>query len=200
MKTKYRPFQFESALSYFSFFILILGSTAQAGLYFDQSLGYYTNSISTSGSDSMSHYHASFALSSRMSKDFFLGWKTTYYNESQASATGTAKMNGLELGPRLGMFFGKSHWMSFNIAYLPLHSATYTSATGVASKMSGSGYDFELAFHPDAFRSLSPGFSLMYHMGTYSSSTDASNLTTTVSYKRNGFYPSLYLHWKLGED
>ncbi len=109
-------------------------------------------------------------------------------------------MNGLELGPRIGFFIGKSRWMSFNVTYLPLHSGTYTSTTGVETKMSGNGYDFELAFHPEVSSVLSPGFSLMYHLGTYNSAVNPGNLTTAVSYKRNGFYPSFYLHWKLGED
>ncbi len=113
-------------------------------------------------------------------------------------SVGTAKISGLEMGPRLGVFLDKSRWWAFTATYLPVHSATYTSDTGTVSKLTGSGYEFELCFAPQVFKNLSPGVSLLYHLGSYSSSTDSSNTTSNVSYSRSGFTPSVYLHWVFG--
>jgi len=180
--------------------MMLFVRSADAGLLLDQSMVYFSNAITTSGANSSTHYHASFSLSSPVTKEIFMGWKSTFYGETQVDSSGTMKMTGLELGPRFGYYLGKSKWMSLSVAYLPLHSGTHTSSAGVQTKMSGSGFDFEYAIHPEVFSNLSPGFSLIYHMGTYTSATDASNTTSTVTYSRKGFYPSFYLHWKFGED
>jgi hypothetical protein len=180
--------------------LLIAGRNADAGVLIDQNLIYLQNSIKTAATESNTHYHASLTLSATMSKDFYFGWKSTYFSDSQQSSSGTMSATGLEMGPRAGYYLTKGHWFSFNLAYLAIHNATYTSQTGVVSKLSGSGFDFELAFHPDSLSKLSPGVSMIYHLGTYSSSQDSSNTVSTVSYSRNGFYPTIYLHWRFGEE
>jgi hypothetical protein len=179
---------------------LMVGRNAVAGVLIDQNLIYLQNSMQTSTTESHTHYHASLTLSATMSKDFYFGWKSTYFSDSQTTSGGTLSATGLEMGPRAGYYLTKGHWFSFNLAYLAIHNATYTSQSGVVSKLSGSGFDFELAFHPDSLSRLSPGFSLIYHLGTYSSSQNASNTVSTVSYSRNGFYPTIYLHWRFGEE
>jgi hypothetical protein len=183
--------------------LLILGfvsGSAQAGVLIDQNLMYIQNSVKTDATESSTHYHAALTLSATMSKDFYFGWKSNYFGDTLQTSAGTMKIAGLEMGPRVGYYLTKGHWMSLNLAYLAIHNATYTSASGTVSKLSGSGFDFELAFHPDSFSKLSPGISLLYHLGTYSTSQDSNNTVSTVSNSRNGFFPSIYLHWRFGEE
>jgi hypothetical protein len=175
-----------------------VGQAAQAGLIFDNHLFYSNVTTKTTLSESQSRYGASFFLGASISKLYFIGWKTTVFSDSKTDSAGTAKISGLEMGPRLGVFLDKSHWWALAANYLPVHSATYTSDTGTVSKLTGSGYEFELCFAPQVFNHLSPGVSLLYHLGSYSSSTDAANTTSTVSYSRSGFTPSVYLHWVFG--
>ena len=177
-----------------------LFAEARAGVLVDQNLMYLQNSMNTNATESTSHYHASITLSATMSKDLYFGWKSNYFGDSQQTSAGTMSVSGLEMGPRAGYYLTKGHWFSLNLAYLAIHNATYTSASGVVSKLSGSGFDFELAFHPDSLSKLSPGISILYHLGTYSTSQDSNNTVSTVSYSRNGVYPSIYLHWRFGEE
>jgi hypothetical protein len=187
--------------AFISILFLLSALPAQAGLLLDQNLFYYTNAMNTSATESYQHYHVSMSVSASIPKDYFLGWKSTFFSDTQQGSAGTMKVaSGLEMGPRAGMYFTKSHWTSVAVTYLPIHKATYTSDTGTVSTLSGSGFEFELAFHPDVTTVLCPGFSLLYHLGSYSSSTSSTNTISDVSYTRNGFYPSIYLHWKFGDE
>jgi hypothetical protein len=177
-----------------------LPTVAHAGVLIDQNLLFLQNSSKTSDTETYTHYHASMTIGATMNRDFYFGWKVNYFSDSQQGSGGTMKCTGLEMGPRATYYLSKSHWTSFSLAYLPVHNSTYTSDQGVVSKLSGSGFDFELAFHPDSFTKLSPGISLLYHLGSYSSSENSSSTLSTVSYSRNGFYPSIYLHWRFGEE
>ena len=179
-----------------SFFTLAYPT--QAGLIFDNHLFYSNVGTKTTHTESQSRYGVSFFLGASIPKLYFIGWKTTVFSDSMVDSVGTAKTSGLEMGPRFGIFFDKSRWWALTATYLPVHSATYTSDTGTVSKLTGSGYELELCFAPQVFKNLSPGVSLLYHLGSYSSSTDAANTTSTVSYSRTGFTPSVYLHWVFG--
>jgi hypothetical protein len=179
---------------------LLLPHQAVAGLILDNHLFYFTNSLKAGNTDSYQQYHASISIGASIPKIYFLGWKSTYFSESQAGTAGTMTASGLEMGPRLGVFIGKARNFSFSTTYLPVNTASYTSAGGVSAKLSGTAFQFELCFAPEISKYLSPGFSLLYHLGSYSSSTDSGNTTSTVSYSRNGFRPSVYLHWKFGSD
>jgi hypothetical protein len=92
-------------------------------------------------------------------------------------------------------FLTKNRWTSFTATSLPVHNATQTTDTDSVTKLSGSGFEFELTFAPEVFKNLSMGFSLPYHMGSYSSATDSTGATSVVSYTRNMFIPSIFLHW-----
>ena len=182
------------------FLAFLFSSTARAGLIIDQNLFYFSNSVKTGGTDSYQQGHASISIGASIPKIYFLGWKSTYFSESQTSPPGTMTAHGLEMGPRFGVFIGKARNFSFSTTYLPVNTANYKSPAGVSSTLSGTAFQFELAFAPEISKYLNPGFSLLYHLGSYSTSTDSSNTSSTVSYSRNGFRPSVYLHWKFGSE
>ena len=174
------------------------GKSAFAGLILDNHLFYSNVATKTALSENQSRYALSFFVGASIPKQYFIGWKTTLYQDSMKDSAGTAKISGLEMGPRFGIFIDRSRWWAFTATDLPVHGGTYTSDTGTVSTLSGSGYDLELCFAPEVFKHLSPGISLLYHLGSYSSSTNTSNTTSTVSYSRTGFTPSVYLHWVFG--
>ena len=184
----------------FYLFFLLFGISSNAGLLIDNNLFYYTNSLSTSKTESYNHYHLAASFSASVNKAYFLGWKSSYYSDTQKGSAGTMTVNGLEMGPRAGVYLSKSKWSSLSIAYLPIHTGTYSSDTGTVSKLSGSGFQFEFTFAPEVYTNLSPGISLLYHLGSYSTSENSTNTTSSVSYSRNGFFPSIYLHWNFGDE
>jgi hypothetical protein len=171
---------------------------SQAGLIIDNHLSFLDSRSSTVSSESYSKYNLSLSIGASIPKIFFLGWKTTTHADWQKGSAGTAKISGLEMGPRLGVFLTKNKWTSFTTTYLPVYSATQTTDTGTVTKLSGSGFEFEFTFAPEVFKHLSPGISLLYHLGGYSSATASGGATSTVSYSRNVFIPSIYLHWVFG--
>ncbi len=154
--------------------------------------------MKTTDNETNSRYTTSVFIGASIPKLWFIGWKSTLFADSTKDSAGEAKVSGLEMGPRAGVFLGKSRWWSFTTTYLPVHTAKHTSSAGVESKLSGSGFEFELTFAPEVFKNLSPGVSLLYHLGSYSSSTDSANTTSNVSYSRSGITPSIYLHWVFG--
>ena len=171
---------------------------AQAGLIIDNHLSFLDSRSSTVSSESYSKYNLSLSVGASIPKIYFLGWKTTTHADWQKGSAGTAKITGLEMGPRFGVFLTKNKWTSFTTTYLPVYSATQTTDTGTVTKLSGSGFEFELTFAPEVFKHLSPGISLLYHLGGYSTATASGGTSSTVSYSRNLFIPSIYLHWVFG--
>jgi hypothetical protein len=172
--------------------------SARAGLIIDNHLFYASSAMKTTDNETNSRYTTSVFIGASIPKLWFIGWKSTLFADSTKDSAGEAKVSGLEMGPRAGVFLGKSRWWSFTTTYLPVHTAKHTSSAGVESKLSGSGFEFELTFAPEVFKNLSPGVSLLYHLGSYSSSTDSANTTSNVSYSRSGITPSIYLHWVFG--
>lgn len=177
---------------------LLMAPTSRAGLIIDNHLSFLDSRSSTVSSESYSKYNLSVSIGASIPKIYFLGWKTTTHADWQKGSVGTARITGLEMGPRFGVFLTKNRWVSFTSTYLPVYSATQTTDTGTVTKLTGSGYEFELTFAPEVFKHLSPGFSLLYHIGGYSSATNSSGSTSTVSYSRNLLIPSIYLHWVFG--
>ena len=178
----------------------LTSSTAHAGLILDSNLLYRNSSTKTTTTESTSNYSVSGFIGASIPKAYFIGWKTTLFKDTLTTANGSPAIHGLEMGPRLGVFFGKEHWTSLSATYLPVHSGTYVNSAGNSYSLTGTGYELEFTFAPLVFANLSPGFSLLYHLGSYSSQTDPSNNTTQVSYTRNGFYPSFFLHFEFGAD
>ncbi len=178
--------------------LLLVPSASRAGLIIDNHLFYLDSQSKTVSNESYSKYNLSVSIGASIPKRFFIGWKTTTHSDTQKGSAGTAKITGLEMGPRFGIFLTKNRWTSFTTTYLPVHNATQTTDTGTVTKLSGSGFEFELTFAPEVFKNLSPGISLLYHMGSYSSATDSAGSTSVVSYTRNMIIPSIYLHWVFG--
>lgn|GEM_PF-3094705 len=178
--------------------VLLPAKTALAGLILDQNLFYSSTATKTSFNESQSRYALSLFIGASIPKQYFIGWKTTLYQDSMKDSVGTAKISGLEMGPRFGLFIDRNRWWAFTTTYLPVHGGTYTSDTGTVSTLSGSGFEFELCFAPQVFKNLYPGVSMLYHLGSYSTSTNTSSTASTVSYSRNAFTPSIYLHWVFG--
>lgn len=177
---------------------LLVAIPSQAGFIIDNHLSFLDSRSNTVSSESYSKYNLSLSVGASIPKIYFLGWKTTTHADWQKGSAGTAKITGLEMGPRFGVFLTKNKWTSFTTTYLPVYSATQTTDTGTVTKLSGSGFEFEFTFAPEVFKNLSPGISLIYHMGGYSSATNSGGATSTVSYTRNLFIPSIYLHWVFG--
>jgi hypothetical protein len=171
---------------------------AHAGLIIDNHLSFLDSRSSTVSSESYSKYNLSLSIGASIPKIYFLGWKTTTHADWQKGSAGTAKISGLEMGPRFGVFLTKNKWASFTSTYLPVYTANQTTDSGTVTKLSGSGFEFELTFAPEVFKHLSPGISLLYHIGSYSSATNSAGSTSAVSYSRNLFIPSIYLHWVFG--
>jgi hypothetical protein len=171
---------------------------ANAGFIIDNHLSFLDSRSNTVSSESYSKYNLSLSVGASIPKIYFLGWKTTTHANWQKGSAGTAKITGLEMGPRFGVFLTKNKWASFTTTYLPVYSATQTTDSGTETKLSGSGFEFEFTFAPEVFKHLSPGISLIYHIGGYSSATNSGGTTSTVNYSRNLFIPSIYLHWVFG--
>jgi hypothetical protein len=182
-------------------FILFLSATSShAGLVVDNHLFYFSNNVKTAADDKIENYYASICIGASIPKDFYLGWKSAFFSDKQQNASGTMTLSGLEMGPRAGYYLTKNHWTSFAMSYLPVFNGSHLSESGVSSKLSGSAFQFELNFAPDVFKGFSPGIALYYQIGNFTSSTNSTNTTSTVSYNRNGFYPTIYLHWLFGNE
>jgi hypothetical protein len=188
------------ALCFILTLFLITKPLANGAVIIDNHLLYYSSGVSTASSDKYENYYGSFCVGASIPKDFYLGWKSAYFSDKQTSSAGTMSITGLEMGPRVGYYLTKNHWSSFALSYLPVFNGNQTSETGVNSKLSGSAFQFEFNFAPDVFKGLSPGIAIYYQAGSFSSSTNSLNNTSVVSYSRNGFYPSIYLHWVLGSE
>ncbi len=181
----------------FFFWGFVVGiSSARAGLIIEDNLLYFNSSLAASGSSSTSRLLGNIAVGATIPAEYQIGWSVNYISRSDGSGGGTSTLSGTEMGPRFGIFLGKQQWFSLAVVWHPLAKATYTPAGGTAQSLSGTGYEAELGFAPQVGKHLFAGMKLVYDHASYSQSTDASSVTSNVSYSLSSFLPTLYLSWR----
>lgn len=169
---------------------------ACAGLIIENNALYYSSGLNSGVDGLSSKLFGSISVGASMAPRFQVGWNINYVNRSDNPGTGAVTLTGTEMGPRFGVFLGKSQSFGLAVAWHAIASATYTPNGAPAESWQGSGFQGELGYAPQITNHLFAGFKLIYDSVTYSKKTDANNLTSSVSYTQSGIIPALYLSWR----
>jgi len=173
--------------------ITIAAESAHAGLILDSSLLYYSTTVPGSTTDTVGKTFGGFSVSGTIDKAFHVGWTLDVTNFSDNPGSGATTLSGMEMGPRFGVYFGKSRALELAVAWLASSNGTYAAAGGSAESWSGMGFQGELGYAPEITEIVHVGFKLVYAMNLYSKKTDSANTTSNVSYTRTDILPTLYI-------
>lgn len=171
-----------------------------AGLLIDNSFIYYSNSFKSTALATHSRIFDNVFIGATFGKPFFIGWNLNYLSSSDVSPSGTQKLSGLEMGPKLGLFLGKARVFNFALGIHPLVTLTHTPESGSVEKLRGTGVSAELGFTPQIAKGIWAGLKLLYRMTSIGERIDANNVTSNVSYSRTEILPTLYLSFRIGES
>ena len=170
---------------------------AHAGLIIDSNLSYANTSVKSSDTDSSTQIMVVTAIGASFTNNLQVGWSFGYLNSSMGQGASTTKsLSGTLMGPRFGLFIGKSQNWSLAATWLALANSTYTATGATEEKWQGSGYCFEAGYGPEVAKNTTVGIKILYTAVSFSSSTNTSNTTSSVSYSFGGMTPALYLSFR----
>ena len=180
-----------------SLVMLVSAPDAHAGLIIDNNLSYSNASVKSSDTDSSTQIMAVTSVGASFTNNLQVGWSFGYLSSSMGQGASTTKgLSGTVMGPRFGLFIGKSKNWNLAATWIATGSATYTSTGSTEEKWSGSGYCFEAGYGPEVAKNTTVGIKALYTAVNFSSSTNTSNTTSTVSYTFGGLTPALYLSFR----
>lgn len=172
---------------------------AEAGLVFDQSGIYFLSSLDATAASSGGLLFGHAMLGATIPKIWFIGWSVNYFTRTVEFSGASDSLNVLELGPKFGLYIGKSRAWSLAATINPFVNATYTPSGGSAQSLGGLSFSGELSFAPQVAKNLYAGFKVIYHYSSYSESTVGST-TTSVSYSLSTLLPMIHLSWRFGQQ
>jgi hypothetical protein len=187
---------FAKRISLFLGIAALAPSSASAGLFIEESFFHDLNSVTSSGADAYSRIFNSLFAGSTFGKSFFLGWNVNYSTRKNELNGSTSQLSGLEMGPRVGMFVNKSETLSIAVGVNPLVKATSTLTSGAVETWNGLGLQGEVTYAAPVKGSLWIGLKLVYNSVSYSQRTDASNVTSAISYTSSTIIPAAYFSFR----
>ncbi len=171
--------------------LLLFTPVSHAKLLLDVGAGYFSDSVTTSSSDTSKKLVYNFSALLSISKNFWGGWGYMNMSSDRSQGATDVQLAGYSMGPAFKYQFGRSRTHSISAVYNLINNATYTTNTST-EEWSGSGYSFQFAAMPEVRENLFVGFTINYHSVNYSKKVVGST-ESSVSYTRTWLYPTLSL-------
>jgi hypothetical protein len=110
-------------------FILGLSGNAHAGFLLESSLGYESDALATSATNTLTRTYYNFGFLFSLSKDVWAGWNYMGLSQSDTVSSTTTTYVPVDTGPSIKWQFGPGKLYNLGMTYNFVSTAAYTSGT-----------------------------------------------------------------------
>ena len=173
----------------FIIFILGLSGKTQAGFLLESSLGYESDALTTTATNSSTRTFYNFGFLFSLSKDVWGGWNYMGLSQSDTVSSTTTTYAPVDTGPSIKWQFGPGKMYNLGMTYNFVSTAAYSSGS-TTETWSGTSYLIAFGLMPQIFDGLNIGVSINYYSASYSKKV-VSNTESTCSNSKTLIFPTI---------